>query len=270
MARRRGPKVAHLDTCRAASIAALAGVPARADTLDVGALRRRSRRVGVVARGRFGGDPLRIDHAHVRIALALTGALDAEALARLHSDATGCAAGVPASEPGWVRLLDGTVAALALERLGDTTVGAGWASALRGSMSMRHHHRPGSVWTPLGLRGPKASVWEHAAASGMARAAGWIGDDDWAVLRTRAFAASARGNGVAEDERLVAAARIWLRLVADPQAERILSRVTVHRDPIAVALQAFADSLPDSLPTSLPDAVPPCDGAPEPTSTGRP
>ena len=259
MARRRGVKVAPLDACRAASISALAGGEVRAP-LDEEALRRRCRRVGAVARGRFGGDPLRIDHAHARTALALTGGLDDDALERFCRDASACAAGVPASEPGWVRLLDGTVAALALERLGDDSVGSRWASMLDGPLSPRRHHRPGSTWTPLGLRGPKADAWEHAASTALARSAGWVGDDDWMQLRTRALAAAARGNAVADDERLVAAARIWLRLVDDPPAQRILARVTVHRDPLAVALQAFADSLPA--------APPPSGAAPEHTSNG--
>ena len=52
---------------------------------------------------------------------------------------------------------------------------------------------------------------------------GWIvADDDWLVVRTRSLRGAARGSAVADDERLVAAARLWLRFVDDDQAERII------------------------------------------------
>lgn len=244
-----------MDLTRATALTAVAGVGAAA-TVDDEALRTRCRRVGIAARARFGGDPLRRDHAHVRAALALSGSLDDEAIARFRADAVRSVAGVPASEPGWVRLVDGTLAAIALERSGDTEVGRRWAQALSGPFELRHGHRPAALWTPIGLRGPRGATWEHAAATGLARARGWITiDDDWQALRTRALAAAARGNAVADDERLVAACRIWLRFVDDDQAARILGRVTVHRDPIAVALDAVATSLapdPDGSPTLQP------------------
>jgi hypothetical protein len=100
------------------------------------------------------------------------------------------------------------------------------------------------VWTPLALRGPRSPAWEHAAATGIARAAGLLDDDsDWQALRTKALAAAARGKGVVDDERLVAACRIWLACVTDEQATRILGRVTIGIDPLAAALDALATSL---------------------------
>lgn len=235
-----------LDDCRASSIAALTGHAG--DAPDAAALRRRCRRVGIAARGRVSGDPLRIDHAHTRTALALHGLLDEPAIERFRADAARSVVGVPASEPGWVRLLDGTLAAVALHRAGDAGAGDRWSEALRGPFELRHGHRPSALWTPVGLRGPRGATWEHAAAAGIARAHGWVTtDDDWQALRTRVFAAAARGNTVPDDERLVAAGRILLRFVDDEQAARILGRVTVHRDPIAVALDAVAGALdPDS------------------------
>jgi hypothetical protein len=239
-------------TC-AASINAVAG---GVSEVDVQSLRRRCRRVGIAARARIGGDPLRRDHAHARAALSLAGALDDASAHAFRTDAARSMMGVPASEPGWVRLVDGTLAAIALERSGDAEAGARWARTLNGPFELRHGHRPAALWTPIGLRGPRGATWEQAAATGLARAQGWIAvDDDWLALRTRALAAAARGNAIADDERLVAACRIWLRFVDDDQAARILGRVTVHRDPIAVALDAVATSLapdPDGSPTLQP------------------
>lgn len=234
--------VAVVDQCRATAIAALAG--GDGVLLDRAAINRRGRRVGVAARARFGGDPLRIDHAHARAALCLSGAFDDAATRRMIDDAAGALLGVPASEPGWVRLLDGTLAAAALQRNGVADAGARWADVVEEHFALRRGHRVGSVWTPVALRGPRSEAWEHAAATALLRVEGWtVGDLDWQALRTRALAAAARGNAVPQDERLVAAGRVWLRFVDDEQAARILSRVTVARDPIAVALDALARSV---------------------------
>jgi hypothetical protein len=72
---------------------------------------------------------------------------------------------------------------------------------------------------------------------------GWIGDDDWPALRTRALGASARGTEHPHDERLIAAARIWLVFVDDPRAAPLLARPTVQHDPLAVALDRVATRL---------------------------
>jgi hypothetical protein len=212
--------------------------------LDVDRLMQRCRRVGIAARGRFGGDPMRTDHAHVRAALLLTGELDENATERFRADAMDAPNGVPSSEPGWLRLLDATLAACALQYAGDDLVGNRWASALNGPFALQRGHRPGAVWTPLALRGPRAPTWQHCAATGIARAAGWISnDDDWLSLRTGALAAAARGNAVVDDERLVAAGRLWLAFVDDEQASRILGRVTIGNDQIAVSLDTLVMSL---------------------------
>jgi hypothetical protein len=240
-----------VDRCRAASITALAAGHPEPVTFDMGALTARCRRVGIAARGRCTGDPLRVDHAHVRTTLLLAGQLNERSIAQFRVDAAHALTGVPSSEPGWTRLLDGTLAACALHRDGDEVVGARWSAAMRGPFALRHAHRPGQLWNPLALRGPRATTWEHATATGLARAVCWLHDDaDWRALRTRVLAAAARGNRVAEDERLVAAGRIWLTLVDDEQASRILRRVTIGRDGIAVALDSLATALqadPDLL-----------------------
>jgi hypothetical protein len=232
-----------IDQCRAASILRLAGTD-EAVGLNISALTNRCRRVGVGARFRVSGDPMRTDHAHVRTALLLTGHLDESATRKMLDDADHAFAGVPSSEPGWTRLLDGTLAALALRRSGDEQVGERWSAALNGPFARRGQRRPGSLWTPLGLRGPSADTWEQSAATAVAYATGWLSNaDDWAALRKRTLAAAARGNGVADDERLVAAGRIWLTSTHDEEASRILERVTIRRDPLAVALDALAASL---------------------------
>ncbi|MEQ1701710.1 MAG: hypothetical protein ABMA25_16495, partial [Ilumatobacteraceae bacterium] len=227
----------------ASAASAIADVPSSV-VLDRTAVDTRCRRIGIAARGRVGGDPLQRDHALARSALSLSGSLDAAATEAFLHDGARASAGVPASEPGWVRLLDGTLAALALQRAGAAEAPPRWAAALDDSFALRRGHRPDATWTPLGLRGPRADAWQHAAAAGLARGAGWLTtDDDWHALRKRTLAAAARGSAIAEDERLVAAGRLWLRLVDDDQASRIIGRVTIHRDPVAVALAALADAL---------------------------
>lgn len=255
-ATRREPKPSITTQCHAVALAALAGVPSPV-ALDRVAVDTRCRRIGIAARGRFGGEPLRRDHALARAALSLTGQLDTAATDAFLHDGARASAGVPASEPGWVRLLDGTIAAIALQRAGDDGVGERWTAALDDSFTPRRGHRPDATWTPLGLRGPRAEPWVQAAATGLARAAGWLTtDDDWHALRKRTLAAAARGSAIAEDERLVAAGRLWLRLVVDDQASRIIGRVTIHRDPVAVALAAVADALaPDPTLLKSPQPV---------------
>jgi hypothetical protein len=230
-----------VDRCRAAAVAALAGVGAAVvDAIELPDVTTRARRIGLVARGRRGGDPFRVDHAPARTALALWGRLDADRLARFRADAAAAWTGVPASEPGWVRLLDGTLAAVAL-RESEPDAARRWAAQLRGPLSLRRGHRRAWIWTPLGLVLSRADDWEHAAASALARWAGLIaGDDDWPALRQRALGAAARGTAQRADERMIAAARIWTALVDDPAAEKILARPTVAHDPLAVALDALA------------------------------
>lgn len=234
-----------VDRCRAVAVAALAGDltaehRAAVTTPDVA---RRAARIGFAARLRRGGDPFRVDHAPARAALALTGDLDAAATERFVADARGNPLGVPASEPTWVRTLDGTLAALALARLGDDAAPRRWAAALDGPLAVHRGHRPSWWWTPLGVSAGRCLDWEHATATALAHEQGWIDDADWVHLRRRVLGAAARGSSRRDDERLIAAGRIWLTLVDDPGAERIVSRPTVRHDPLAVALDAHARHL---------------------------
>ncbi len=255
-----------LDRSRAAAIAAMAGpVPTAVSAAAASdAVVTRARRIGLFARGRH-GDPFAVDHAAARAALALTGQLDQAALERFACDADGAAAGVPASEPTWVRPLDATLAAIALHAVGHEAVGRRWAAMLAGPFALQRGHRPDAWWTPLGIRLGSAPVWEHAATSALARTHGWCGDADWHVLRPRLLGAAARGTAVAADERAIAAARLWLVHIDDEQAARILARPTVHRDPLAVALDRLATTLaPTGARAGAADTA-----APDPTDVHR-
>lgn len=226
------------DRSRTAAVLALAGEDATAAVVAVDpAIERRARRVGVWARGRRGGGAFRVDHAHARAGRVLSGLPDTD----LVTDAARTALGVPCSEPTWVRPVDGALAALALHRAGGDT--RAWQAALDAELGLRRGHRPAWYWTPLGVSAGAAPAWEHAVAAALARAMGWVGDDDWAALRTRALGASARGVEHPHDERLIAAARIWLVYVDDPRAAPLLARPTVRHDPLAVALDRLARRL---------------------------
>lgn len=262
-----------VDRCRTAAVLALAGpvTPEVHTAVTAPDVERRARRVGVVARARIGGDPFRRDHAPARAALALLGDLDASASGRWIADAGRSPVGTPCSEPGWVRPLDGTLSAIALARAGATAECARWARALDRELGLRRGHRPAWWWTPLGIGAGNAPAWEHAAASGLARAAGLIDHDgDWTALRARALGAAARGGAQPDDERLIAAARLWLALVDDPEATRIVGRPGVRHDPLACALDRLASVVaanravlrPPVNASSVPCAVGAVEGSP--------
>ena len=228
------------DRSRTAAVLALSGdvTSAVGIATDPG-VERRARRVGAWARGRSGSQPFRVDHAHARAALALSGSVD-DAFVR---DAGRAALGVPCSEPTWVRPVDATLAAVALQRAGADT--SRFQAALTDEFGLRRGHRPAWHWTPLGWSAGSAPAWEHAVLSALARSLHWVGDDDWTALRARALGASARGTEHPHDERLIAAARIWLVFVDDPRATPLLARPTVRHDPLAVALDRLAARLAD-------------------------
>jgi len=241
--RRRTRRPNPVDHARAAAVAGLVHGPGP----DVALLARRARRVGAVARFRFGGDPFRRDHAAARAALLLTGQLDAESTQRFAADAAAAPLGVPCSEPGWVRPLDGTLAAIALVRAGHTEPATRWAAALGHEFALHKGKRAAWWWAPLGVGAGSMPAWEHMVATALARAEGWVGDADWPAVRAQALGASARGVAHPHDERTIAAARLWLRFVSDDEAARLLARPTVAHDPLAVALDCYARAVPVHL-----------------------
>ncbi|MCB0985436.1 MAG: hypothetical protein KDB06_12375 [Ilumatobacter sp.] len=117
---RRTRRVRAVDHARAVAVAAVAGgvIPA----VDVDLLARRARRVGVIARLRLGGDPFRRDHAPARAARIVCGLATPDEIERFVVDCERALAGVPCSEPTWVRPLDATLAALALQRVAPSSM----------------------------------------------------------------------------------------------------------------------------------------------------
>ncbi|WP_420453479.1 hypothetical protein [Ilumatobacter sp.] len=214
-----------VDRCRAVTILSLADEGGTELSRAVGAadVDRRARRISRAARLRF-GDPLARDHVHVRTARTMVG---------------GPAGGddVPTSEPGFVRLLDAILAAVALD--GDAS------DVLAGPFAARRGHRPAWWWTPLGMPGGRALDWEHATATALAHERGWIDDGDWALLRRRVLGAAARGVSRRDDERLIAAGRLWLALVDDDAARAVVDRPTVRHDALARAIDSLARHLRD-------------------------
>lgn len=234
-----------VERCQAASILSLAGVT-DVDVVSVAAdadIARRATRIGRIARLRLGGDPFRRDHAHARAAQLLCGPPDDGRALQLANDASRTTLGVPCSEPSWIRPLDATLVAVALARSGHHASAEHWAAALNGPFGLRRGHRPAWWWTPLEVGAGAAPVWEHAAFAGIAHACGWIDAAEWGVLRARSMGAAARGATTRDDERLVAAARVWLALVDDPEASGIVRRPGVRRDPLACALDRLATEL---------------------------
>lgn len=236
-----------VDRSRAISLIALGGDDPAALTSqsDFDDICRRARRVSVVARARL-RDPLGRDHAYARSAAHALKRLSTDERLRLEHEALRSPLGVPCSEPSWIRPLDATITALLLQHDGCDEPGRRWEQALVSRFALRRGHRPAWWWTPLDLGAGSAAPWEHAAFTALSRAAGWLGDEDWSALRRRAMGAAARGAEHPDDERLVAAARIWLAFVEDDEARRIVMRPGVRRDALACALDGLARRLCDN------------------------
>ena len=181
--------------------------------------------------------------------LVLSGRATSDELVSFRATSLASPYGVPASEPTWIRLLDGTLAALALDEAGGATSANRWRAALDRELRLRHCRRASAIHTPTALRLATAPHWEHATATALARWRGWIVvDDDWSALRRRSLGAAARGATRPDDARLVAAARIWARLVDDEPAARILERPTRSYDPIAAALDDVLATIGTTAP----------------------
>lgn len=230
------------ERCLTAAVLALADERVMAASIldDPGVLAA-ARRTAVVGRLRFRDDGLGRDAALTRAARLLAGIDGGDAASRLATEAVDTVLGAPASAPGWLRPLDATLAVVALGRSGaDPSAGERWTTSLASTLAPRRGHRPARWWTPLGVRVGSLDDWEQIATTAIARQYGWLTDDDWQLVRARALGAAARGTASAADERAIAAARLWLAVVDDEPAARILDRPTVCHDPLAVALDRLA------------------------------
>ena len=224
LARRPTRAAGSVDRCRAAAIRALTGdVGAACDVLADPAMLQRARRINRVARGRWMGDPARIDHAPIHTLRLLTGSPSHNA--RLS------ALGAPCTEPTWVRPLDAV--------LFHRAAGTDPQPILQHEFGRRGSHRPAWYWTPLGIGAGRMPTWEHALTVALATTPT---ADEWAGLRRPALGAAARGVANRYDERLIAAARLWLPFVDDEPAARIINRPTIRHDVLAVAIDHLAHS----------------------------
>ena len=116
---------------------------------------------------------------------------------------------------------------------------------------LKRGHRPAMCWVPLGMPLGQGTLWEQTLAMGLARQYGWCGDEDWFAIRAGLLGAAARGVQVIEDERAIAAGRLWLNWIDDEQATRILKRPTVKYDPIAKAIEAYGELIHKPTETTL-------------------
>lgn len=241
-----------VDRCRATVLMSLASAEGVGD-VDPEDLRRaagaddvarRARRIGLLARGRSGADPFHRDHSHARAARLACGLDGAAAASSLAADAARSPMGLPCAEPGWVRPLDATLAALVLHARGDDTSLHSLRAALEGPWQRRGRRRPAWTWTPAMVSAGTALPWEHATTTALARAAGALAHtDDLELLRRRMLGAAARHTGHPDDERLVAAARLWLTQADDPELRRVVERRSPGTDPMAAAITAVAAAL---------------------------
>jgi len=202
----------------------------------------RAARVSVWARFRFRKTGLAGAHAPLRSALSLCGSLGADEDAVLRAEARSRPAGVPDSEPTWVRLLDGMLAALAMDRLGQADCVERWRSIFDTRFALRHGRRPAVLHTPSMLSLGTARAWEQTAATALAYRAGWIDAADWSHLRPRCLGAAAGSHRDPDTLRLVAAGRLWAALTGDKEAAAILARRTLGNDSLARALNHLAQS----------------------------
>jgi hypothetical protein len=224
---------------------------------------RRAKLISLLAHGRWPTDPFTRDNAHLRAAFIFSDEPAENAAARAAlADTHRSALAMPASEPGWVSLLDGTLLAAALLGQGHNEAGQRWAYVLGRWFKPDRGHRPEARHSFLGVSRARAPGWEHATAMAIAAAHGWCdAATEWQALRRQVLGAVGRGGRTQDDNRMVAAGRCWEALVGDPEARRLLLRVTSSpTDPIAQALDALAavltrdkDQSPGGLRANAPE-----------------
>ena len=232
-----------VDIARAAAIALIADSDRHAVSIALvdPRLRARVSRVNRWARFRFRGDPFRRAHAPLRAALSLAQLLDRAQLSDFRTEANSRLAGVPESEPTWVRPLDGMLTAFALQSLGETECVERWRSTLLTRFALSHGRRPAALHTPTMLSIGTATLWEHATTTALGRLAGWLDDADWQHLRRPCLGKAASGAKDPQTLRLVAAGKLWAALTNDVEALEILQRRNVGADSLARALEIVAN-----------------------------
>lgn len=212
---------------------------------------QRARRINWWARLRRWNDPLEEDHAPTRAALALAGLLSEDQQQRLREEAAGRIAGVPDSEPSWIRPLDGMLAAIALKRMGETECVERWVHVFQTCLTLHGGRRSAALHRPSMMAIGTAPAWEQAAAAALAFREGWIGDEDWTALRGLCLGAAAGGDIRSEAIRLVAAGQLWAVLTGDEEALKLLRRRTFHQDNIASAIAVLSESTAGALQRSF-------------------
>ncbi len=229
-----------VERCQAVSVARLAGVEVSYVQDDIV---KRAQRINFWSRGHMGSHPFFQYHASARTAQVLSSPGNPDERQSFIQECKNSSSGVILSEPTWCRLLDGTLTAIALKRLGEHQPLALWQSYMTDHFYVQRHHRPTAVWAPLAIRMTHASPWEHAAAMALAYAEGITNEQDWEMLKKSALGAAARGAKNPHDQRLVAAGRIFARAVHDDLSLRILNKPTLGSDPLAHALHVYANSM---------------------------
>ena len=239
-----------VDRCRCGAIAALAELDHGVErdrvmaSLEHPDIARRARRVGLVARGRRGGDPFRVDHAHARAALRPRRSVPARIVTAVHRRRGRCTRGCARQRTG----LGATARRDARRscprscrrcRRGPTMdADAAWCdvAATRSSSGLLVDADRRVCW--VGARLGACCDGRHLPRDGMDRRRR-LGRP----ARRRCSAPQRAGIRVRDDERLIAAGRVLLAGLDDPQAAAIVARPTVRHDPIAVALDRLATRL---------------------------
>lgn len=212
-----------------------------AGDLPLTSLLARARRVNAWARFRLQGDCLRLAHAPLRAMMLQAGMLNPTQTQAFVSECRQSLSGVPDSEPTWVRPLDGMLAALALDALGEDDAIERWMKVFETRFPLQHGRRAGAMHSPSMITIGTCPLWQHAASSAIARQKGWLrADDDWAHLRAKCLGAAASGGSDAESLRFIAAGRLWAKLTNDSEATEILERRTLTGDSLAEAFDSLS------------------------------
>lgn len=223
----------------------LAGAPASEilNEIDIAKYAKQAQFINTFTRFRWRGDVWRKDHAVQRACLAMAGALNVQQLKRFQDEGSRSNCGVPNTVPTWVRLLDGMLAAIALDQMGEEEAVRRWRHTLETRFALHGGRRSAVAHAPSMLSIGTAPAWEHATATALGRLHGWLPDTDWAHLRPRVLGAASGGEKDAATLRLVAAGRLWAALVGDAEASDILNRRNVTIDPVASAIDELAIGL---------------------------